>query len=137
MAGKITNDGRKHVGELVNKGIGVSSTITDAFTHLEIGTGITAATESDAGVETPLAAGGRVVATTGFPKVTFYGNIITIEVTATFAAGTFTTGTAITEAAWVDSLGTKCAGRGILDVSKNPTASEPLTVTAKFAMVAN
>jgi len=137
MAGKITNDGRKFVGENINIGLGVSSSTTEAFTHLEIGTGSTGATVTDSGIETALATGGRVAATSGYPKVTFTGTVIIVEVMATFAAGTFTTGTPITEAAWVDSLGTVCAGRGILDASKDPTAAEPLTVTAKFELVAN
>ena len=60
-----------------------------------------------------------------------------LEYKATFAAGTFTTGTAITEAAVREnSGGGVCFGRGLLDASKNPTAAEPLDITIQFPIVA-
>lgn len=137
MAAKITTNGRTHVGERIQNSL-TGASITKTFAAIEIGTGTTAATESDTGIETALITGGRVACTSGWPKIVTLAGGPAIEFKATFAAGTFTTGTAITEAAVRESVGTpgQCFGRGLLDVSKNPTASEPLDITIQFPIVA-
>lgn len=132
MSGKITADGRTHVGELITKGLGGASPAT-SYGYIEIGTGSTAATVTDTAVQTPLAAGGRVAVTSGWPKIVTGAGGPEIHYQATFAAGSFTIGTPITEAAVRELVGGgKCFGRAILDASKNPSADEPLTVTLKF-----
>lgn len=136
MAAKITDNGRTHVGQRIAHSLGGSAP-TNTFTYLEIGTGSTAPTVSDTGVETALLTGGRIVCTAGWPKIVTLAGGPAIEYKATFAAGTFTTGTAITEAAVRENAGGgQCFGRGLLDVSKNPSASEPLDITVQFPIVA-
>lgn len=136
MAAKITDNGRTHIGERITHSLG-GSTPAHSFAYIEIGTGSTAATVSDTGVETALLTGGRVACTAGWPKIVTLAGGPAIEYKATFSAGTFTTGTAITEAAVREnSGGGQCFGRGILDVSKNPSASEPLDITIQFPIVA-
>ena len=136
MAAKITDNGRTHVGQRIAHSLGGSAP-TNTFTYLEIGTGSTAPTVSDTGVETALATGGRIVCTTGWPKIVTLAGGPAIEYKATFAAGTFTTGTAITEAAVRELVGGgQCFGRGLLDVAKNPSAAEPLDITVQFPIVA-
>lgn len=136
MAAKITDNGRTHVGQRIAHSLGGSAP-TNTFTYLEIGTGSTAPTVSDTGVETALLTGGRIVCTAGWPKIVTLAGGPAIEYKATFAAGTFTTGTPITEAAVRELVGGgQCFGRGLLDVSKNPSASEPLDITVQFPIVA-
>lgn len=135
MAGKITTNGLIHVAERIAHSLGgASPTVTFAF--IEIGTGATAATVGDAGVQTPLAIGGRIALTSGWPKiVTLPSTQRAIEFKGTFAAGTFSTGSAITEAAIREnSGGGQCFGRAVLDTPKSPTASEPLDVTLQFPL---
>lgn len=131
MAGKITADGREHVGEILDV-YWSSGSVTNTLTYVEIGTGSTAATDSDSGIETALASGGRIVADSGYPKIVTGAGGPEIHVKATFTAGSFTVGTPITEAVWVDAAAATCGGRVILDVAKDPSASEPLDVTIKF-----
>lgn len=136
MAAKITDNGRTHVGQRIAHSLGGSAPAT-TFTHIEIGTGSAAPTVSDTGVQTALATGGRVACTAGWPKIVTLAGGPAIEFKATFAAGTFTTGTPITEAVVREnSGGGQCFGRGLLDVAKNPTASEPLDITIQFPIVA-
>jgi hypothetical protein len=136
MAAKITDNGRTHVGQRITHSLGGSAP-SNSFAYLEIGTGSTAPTGSDTGVETALATGGRVALTSGWPKIVTLAGGPALEYKATFAAGTFTTGTAITEAAVREnSGGGQCFGRGLLDVAKNPSASEPLDITIQFPIVA-
>lgn len=137
MAAKITDNGRTHVGERIQNSL-TGAALTKTFAAIEIGTGSTAATVSDTGIETALATGGRVACTAGWPKIVTLAGGPALEFKATFPAGTFTTSTAITEAAVRESVGTpgQCFGRGILDVAKNPSASEPLDITIQFPIVA-
>lgn len=136
MAAKITDIGRTHVGQRITHSLGGSAP-TYSFGYIEIGTGSASPTVSDTAVQTPLATGGRVACTSGWPKIVTLAGGPAIEYKATFAAGTFTTGTAITEAAVRESAaGGVCFGRGLLDTSKNPTAAEPLDITIQFPIVA-
>jgi hypothetical protein len=136
MAAKITDTGRTHIGQRITHSLGGSAP-TYSFAYIEIGTGSTAPTVSDTAVQTPLATGGRVACTAGWPKIVTLAGGPALEYKATFAAGTFTTGTAITEAAVRESAaGGVCFGRGLLDTSKNPTAAEPLDITIQFPIVA-
>jgi hypothetical protein len=136
MAAKITDNGRTHVGERIAHSLGGSAP-THSFDYVEIGTGSAAPTTSDTAVQTPLATGGRVACTVGWPKIVTLAGGPAMEYKATFAAGTFTVGTAITEAAVREnSGGGQCFGRGLLDASKNPTASEPLDITVQFPIIA-
>lgn len=136
MAAKITDIGRTHVGERIQNSL-TGAALTYTFGYIEIGTGSATPTVSDTGVQTALATGGRVACTAGWPKIVTLAGGPAIEFKATFAAGTFTTGTAITEAAVrQNSGGGVCFGRGLLDVAKNPTASEPLDITIQFPIVA-
>jgi len=136
MAAKITDNGRTHVGQRVAHSLGGSAP-TNSFDYIEIGTGSAAPTVSDTAVQTSLAVGGRVACTAGWPKIVTLAGGPALEYKATFDAGTFTTGTAITEAAVREnSGGGQCFGRGLLDVAKNPTASEPLDITLQFPIVA-
>lgn len=132
----ITADGRTYVGEVITKGLG-GATPSTSYGYLEIGTGSASESVSDTGVATPLAAGGRVALSAGFPKIVAGAGGPELHFQATFAAGSFTTGTAITEAAVRELVGGgKCFGRELLDASKNPTADEPLTITLKYPIVA-
>jgi hypothetical protein len=137
MAAKITNNGRTHVGERIQNSL-TGAAITKTFAAIQIGTGTAAPTVSDTGVQTPLLTGGTVACTAGWPKIVTLAGGPAIEFKATFAAGTFTTGTAITEAAVRESLSVpgQCFGRGLLDTPKNPSASEPLDITIQFPIVA-
>ena len=216
--GLLTNDGRKHIGELINRGILLAGAVTASLTHFEIGKGVadialagvtfsvsatdrsfndsgagfiaagivvgtvltvagfanganngnfevlsvtttkilvknntTLVTESagpavtiggwvitatDASVKTPLAVGGRRALDAGYPQVVQDGTNPTLVVQATYPAGSFSTGTPLTEAIWTNSGGTVCGGRTILATAKNPTASEPITVTASIPLYA-
>lgn len=136
MAAKITDNGRTHVGQRIAHSLGGSAPTTN-FDYIEIGTGSAAPTVSDTSVQTALLTGGRVACTAGWPKIVTLAGGPALEYKATFDAGTFTTGTAITEAAVREnSGGGQCFGRGLLDVAKNPTASEPLDITLQFPIVA-
>jgi len=89
------------------------------------------------GVRTALATGGRVAITTGWPKITTVSTGAAIEFKASFPAGTFTVGTAITEAAVRQSAaGGKCLGYVVLDTPQNPSASQSLDVTVQFPIIA-
>lgn len=137
MAAKITDNGRTHVGERIAHSLGGSAP-TKSFAAIEIGTGSATPTVSDTGVQTGLATGGRIACTATWPKIVTLAGGPALEYKATFAAGTFTVGTPITEAAVRESVGTpgQCFGRGILDAPKNPSASEPLDITIQFPIVA-
>ena len=219
MTGKITNDGRDHIADLVQIGIDVAGSPTNALGYIEIGTGVAdvsisgvtdiavdgversynssstdfvaagvtvgmiitvsgftdannngsfevlsvatnailikgnttlvteaagdtiaisgyVVTETDSGVKTPIATGGRKAADSGWPKVVESGTDRTYQIKATFTAGSFTTGTAFTEAVWTNTGGTVTGGRIILDQSKNPSVSEPLEITLNFPLTA-
>ena len=100
------------------------------------------ASSTDAGVRTPLASGGRVAITTGWPKIVtvssgVYTGKLAVEAKASFPAGTFTVGTQITEAAIrQNSSGGKCAARVIFDTPQNPSASQSLDVTLQIPLLA-
>lgn len=126
MAGILTPNGERYIAENYVDNITGNQAITHALTHVEIGTGTTAAASSDTSIETPLAAGGRVAinsTTTESPG----GNTV-LRITAIFPAG-FTTGTAISEAVWTTSDGSVIGGRTVFDTPENPPAGRPLTVT--------
>lgn len=136
MAAKITDNGRTHIGERLAHSLGGTAP-THTFGYLEIGTGSATPTVSDTGVQTALATGGRVACNAGWPKIVTLAGGPALEFKATFPAGSFTTGTAITEAAVRENAGGgQCFGRGLLDASKNPSASEPLDITIQFPIVA-
>lgn len=132
---KITADGRTHIGECINRAWNNTS-LTYAFGYIDLGTGTNTPTESDAGVQTPLAVGGRRALDAGYPQIIAAASGPEIVVQATYPAGSFTTGTAITEAAWITSGGTKCAGRIVYTTPKNPSSQEPVTATLRFDAVA-
>lgn len=90
-----------------------------------------------AGVRASLAAGGRVAITAGWPKNVSVGTGAALEFRASFPAGTYTVGTAITEAAVRQSgAGGKCLGYTVLDAPQSPSASQSLDVTLQFPLLA-
>lgn len=93
---------------------------------------------STAGVRTSLAAGGRVAITAGWPKIVTVSTGAALEFKASFAAGTFTVGTAITESSVRQSAaGGKCLGYAVLDAPQSPSASQSLDVTLQFPLLAS
>lgn len=91
-----------------------------------------------AGVRTSLAAGGRVAITAGWPKIVTVSTGAALEFKASFPAGTFTVGTAITEAAVrQSSAGGKCLGYAVLDTPQSPSSSQSLDVTLQFPILAS
>lgn len=91
-----------------------------------------------AGVRASLAAGGRVAITAGWPKTVAVSTGAALEFKASFPAGTFTVGTAITEAAIRQSAaGGKCLGYAVLDTPQSPSSSQSLDVTIQFPILGN
>lgn len=133
MAGILTVNGRRYVAENFIDNITGSQAITHALTHVEIGTGTTAATPTDTSIETALATGGRV-AINSITTAT-NGQNVTATITAIFPAG-FTTGTAISEAVWTTPDGSVIGGRTVFDTPENPPAGRPLTVTLNLPLTA-
>lgn len=132
MSGKITADGRAHLGERLERDYNAGPAPANDFTDVEIGTGTTAPTVTDTGVETALASGGRGALDSGYPKIETVAGGPELVFRRTYTAGSFTTGTPITEAVVVKADGSKSFGRILLDTAKNPSASEPLEITLKF-----
>lgn len=105
-----------------------------------INTGVTTymgGSSTTTGVRTPLASGGRVAITAGWPKIVSVASGAALEFKASFPAGTFTVGSAITEAAIRQSAaGGKCAGYIVLDTPQSPSASQSLDVTVQLPLIA-
>lgn len=92
---------------------------------------------TDTGCRTPVTSGSITAVTAGWPKIVTVSGGYAIEFKGSFAAGSFTIGTAITEAAVrQNSGGGKCFGHVILDVAQSPTASQSLDVTLQFPIQA-
>jgi hypothetical protein len=95
------------------------------------------ASSGDTGVRTPLASGGRVAITAGWPKTVTIASGPAIEFKGSFPAGTFSVGTSITEGAVrQNSGGGKCFGRVVFDTPQNPSASQSLDVTLQIPLKA-
>lgn len=89
------------------------------------------------GCRVPVVSGSIAAVTTGWPKVIPISGGYAIEFKASFAAGSFTVGTAITEAAVrQNSGGGKCFGYVVLDTPQSPTAAQSLDVTLQFPILA-
>lgn len=94
-------------------------------------------TNTTTGVRAALATGGRVAVTAGWPKIVSVSTGAALEFKASFPAGTFSVGTAITEAAVRQSAaGGKCFGYAVLDVAQSPSSSQSLDVTIQFPILA-
>lgn len=92
--------------------------------------------DTTTGVRSSLATGGRVAVTAGWPKIVSVVTGYALEYRASLPAGTFTTGTAITEAAVRQSAGGgKCAGYAVLDTPQSPDATRSLDVMLQFPLL--
>lgn len=122
-------------GNLITVSLAATTPLAVARSTGDLVTTSMGASSVDTGVRTPLASGGRVAITSGWPKTVTTASGPALEVKASFPAGTFSVGTAITEGAVrQNSGGGKCLGRVVFDAAQNPSASQSLDVTLQFPL---
>jgi hypothetical protein len=124
-------------GNLITVPLASTTPLAVAHSTGDVVTTSMGASSGDTGVRTSLAAGGRVAITTGWPKTVSTASGPAVEFKASFPAGTFSVGTAITEGAVRQSSGGgKCLGHVVFDAAQSPSASQSLDVTLQFPLKA-